>query len=93
MSPLGKKGSWVNVLKLFDSQGSDILRHLMIRVSRKLEDTFLGDTCGHTLQIVVVRRGGGNLRILGNFKINKKNFIMETRCMRLYHGIMKQYGF
>ena len=33
------------------------------------------------------REGGGaaSLRILGNFKMNKKKFIMETRCMRLYH--------
>ena len=29
--------------------------------------------------------GAGSLRILGNFKMNKKKFIMETRCMRLYH--------
>lgn len=42
-----KRVSWVNVPKLFNSQGSDILRHLI-----RVEDTFLGGTCGHTLQIV-----------------------------------------
>ena len=46
--------------KLFDSQGLDILRHLMIRVSQKLEDTLWTYSPDRN------SRGGCNLRILGN---------------------------